>query len=336
MCLLVTPRPAAAQSCGGPSNCPGIFSYTTFAPDLGIWVDAQCFTTAGDQYSACLGGVSTATPGQLLGGVSCCASQFALALCACPPPNPLASAGPPPGPRLGPTPGDGPKCGDPVDAGTGLFTYDHTDLELSDVLPITLGRSYRELDTSSRAFGIGMALNYDLEIVMDPSGSYSYVNLVLPNGAQVYYPRTSPGGDFLDGAYQHTSSPTIYFGSTITWNGNGWTLARKDGTMMIFGSQAMLTSIIDRNGNTIQIQRPGKYPSPSSASNNNATLITSPSGRWISLTYDPNGRVERAQDNAGRTVWYTYDSGGHLSKVYDANGGTTTYSYDSRGGWRAT
>ena len=102
-----------------------------------------------------------------------------------------------------------------MDAGTGIFTYDHTDLALSDVSPIQLTRSYRELDASSRAFGFGMALNYDLEIIMDPTGNYSYVNLVLPDGAQLYYPRISPGSDFLDGLYQHTSSPTIYFGSTI-------------------------------------------------------------------------------------------------------------------------
>ena len=176
-----------------------------------------------------------------------------------------------------------------------------------------------------------MASSYDLEIVTDPSGNYSYVDLVLPNGAQLYYPRISPGNDFLDGVYQHTSSPTIYFGSTISWNGSAWVLSRKDGTQMLFAIESMLTTITDRNGNSVQIQRPGKYPSASSASNNNATLITSPSGRWISLTYDPNGRVERAQDNACRTVWYTYDSGGHLSKVYDANGGTTAYSYDSSG-----
>jgi RHS repeat-associated protein len=325
LALMVSSRPAQAQSCGGPSNCPGIIWYGF----NGIPIDGVCWQTAANQYEGCLGGVSTATPGQLLGGVQCCLSQYDLALCACPPPNPPVTS-----PPLGPKPGSGPTCGDPVDAGTGLFTYDHTDLELSDVVPIKLARSYRELDGTSRAFGVGMALNYDLEIVMDPSGNYSYVDLVLPDGAQVHYPRISPGGDFLEGVYQHTSSPTVYFGSTIKWAGSAWVLARKDGTQMTFGSDAMLTSVSDRNGNTVQIQRgnvSALWP------NDYTTLITSPNGRWISLTYAGygnsfyNARVVRAQDNTGRTVWYSYDTSDHLSKVYDANGGVTSYTYDSAG-----
>ena len=328
LCLFTSSRPAWAQTCVEQSNCPGILWYAV------IPIDITCAENASIQYSDCLSGVSTATPGTLLGGVTCCAAQFDLALCACPPPSPpVATSSPPtpPGPAPAPVPGKSCNAGDSAHPGTGIFTYQQTDLELADVMPIQLGRSYRESDGSSRAFGIGMASSYDLEIVTDPSGNYSYVNLVLPNGAQLYYPRISPGNDFLDGVYQHTSSPTIYFGSTISWNGSAWVLSRKDGTQMLFAIESMLTTITDRNGNSVQIQRPGKYPSASSASNNNATLITSPSGRWISLTYDPNGRVERAQDNASRTVWYTYDSGGHLSKVYDANGGTTAYSYDSSG-----
>src|SRR5208337_2206447 len=161
-------------------------------------------------------------------------------------------------------------------------------------------------DASSRAFGIGMASSYDLEIVTDPSGNYSYVDLVLPNGAQLYYPRISPGNDFLDGVYQHTSSPTIYFGSTISWNGSAWVLTRKDGTQMLFAIESMLTTITDRNGNAIQIQRPRELPNGSI--NYNATSITSPNGRSITLTYDSKGRVDSAQDNAGRTVWYVYNS----------------------------
>jgi YD repeat-containing protein len=324
--ILISSRPARAQSCSEQSNCPGIIWYTL------IRIDGTCFQNAGNQYSACLDGVPQATPGQLLGGVACCLSQFDLALCACPPPDPPPSAGPPPKPPVGaapaaPVPGSSCDAGENADPGTGTFAYQQTDLALADVMPIQLARSYRETDTSSRAFGTGMALNYDLEIVTDPSGNYSYVDLVLPNGAQLYYPRVSPGNDFLDGVYQHTSSPTIYFGSAIIWNGNAWVLTRKDGTTMTFGSEALLTSITDRNGNTVQIQR----NEGSDTSTDNATLITSPNGRSISLTYDSRGRVVSAQDNTGRTVWYVYNSNGQLSTVYDANGGTTTYAYGSAG-----
>ena len=322
--LILFPQPARAQqSCGEPA-CAGIIELLL----LGNF-DGDCSYAAGTQYGECLGGTVTGgTIGGMVCGVADCATEYAAALCGCPPPTEPVQPVPPA--RTAPAPGGGPKgCGDPVDAGTGIFTYEHTDLELSDVMPIKLGRSYRELDGSSRAFGIGMALNYDLEIVTDPSGNYSYVDLVLSDGAQVHYPRINGGNDFASAIYQHTSSPTIYFGSTISFNGYSWVLTRKDGTTMLFATEAMLTSITDRNGNTVQIQRPNGFWSPSN--NATATLIKSPNGRWISLTYDSNGRIDSAQDNTGRTAWYVYNSSGHLSKVYDANGGTTTYAYDSAG-----
>jgi RHS repeat-associated protein len=330
LCLLVSSRPAEAQSCGVSTDCPGWIWYAV------IPIDSACFQLASAQELNCEHGVPADTPTEILGGIACCYSQYDIALCACPPPGPPTPAGPAgyPSGNPAPVPGHGCDAGESADPGTGIFTYQQTDLTLADVTPIQLARSYRESDGVSRAFGVGMALNYDLEIVEDPSGSYQYVDLVLPDGAQVHYPRITPGGDFLDGVYQHTSSPTIYYGSTISWNGNAWVLARKDGTTMTFGSYAMLTSITDRNGNTVQIQRPNEsaqWP------NDNATLITSPNGRWISLTYagygdwSQNERVVSAQDNTGRTVYFSYDSTDHLSKVYDANGGTTTYAYDSAG-----
>lgn len=39
--------------------------------------------------------------------------------------------------------------------------------ELADVMPIRLTRTYRELDSGSGAFGIGMASSYDLQIPVD-------------------------------------------------------------------------------------------------------------------------------------------------------------------------
>jgi RHS repeat-associated protein len=321
---LASPRPAFAQSCTVDTDCPGLLWYVLNP------VDVDCLSATQQQLTNCQNSVVGQAPGAFLGGLACCGVQWQIATCACPPVNPPIAIAPGSA-NPNPKPGGEHTCGDPVDAGTGVFTYEHTDLQLSDVVPIQLTRSYRELDTSSRSFGIGMASNYDLQIVQDLSGNYSYVDLVLPDGAQVYYARITPGNDFLDGVYQHTSSPSIYFGSTIRWSAsaNAWLLARKDGIQMYFGLESMLTAIVDRNGNTVQIQRTTEFPNGSI--NYNATLVTSPNGRWISLSYDSNGRVDSAQDNAGRTVWYVYNSSGHLSTVYDANGGTTTYTYDSAG-----
>ena len=170
-----------------------------------------------------------------------------------------------------------------------------------------------------------MSDNYDIWISVDQGGSYTYADLILPDAGRIHYTRVSSGTSYIDAVFEATSSPGAYYGSKITWiSGVGWHLVMKDGTQMSFGGGSMLAAITDRNGNTVQVQR-----------GSGSTRIVSPHGRWISLTYDGltydgNGRVDRAQDNTGRTVWYAY-SGGHLSKFYDANGGVTSYSYDSAG-----
>ena len=301
--LLTASTRVMAQSCPS-NNCPGIIPLIAFG-DL----DIGCENVFSTQYSQCLSGVG----GAVIGGTACCAAQFDTNLCACPPANYAA----PPGPKVG----GGPTCGEPVDAGTGLFTYNHTDLKLSDTIPILLTRSYRELDTVSRAFGVGMTHNYDLILVLDPSGENAYIDLILPDRAVVHYPRISPGTDIPTAVFEHTSSPSIYFGSTIKWNTDGWTLTLKNGTQMVFWL-SRLVSITDRNGNTVQLQLDSDF---------NVTQITSPNGRWISLAYDSNDRVDRAQDNTGRTTYYVYSSSGHLTKAYDAAGHATLYSYDSAG-----
>ena len=232
------------------------------------------------------------------------------------------------------------ECGDPVDVSTGIFLYEHTDLTVADVMPIELTRSYRQ-NYGSAAFGIGMSDNYDLAVYPVPRGGLpalakktairtgdqaamspfaATVNLVMPDGGVIPYTSTLSGGG-LSATFVDNTLPTEFFGSTIVFNSAGyWLLTMKNGTTMQFGRGGLLTSITDRNGNTVQIQRDTHL---------SATKITSSNGRWIALYYDSNHRVYEAQDNSGRTTWYVYNPAGYLTKFYDANGGLTSYGYDS-------
>jgi hypothetical protein len=125
--------------------------------------------------------------------------------------------------------------GDPVDLGTGLFILTNTDVQLSDVLPISLQRTYRQNDTVSRSFGIGATHPYDMFLVgaAFPS-AYTYQELILPDGARVHYDRISTGTSYSDAVYEHTSSGTAFYKSRIAWNGDGWNLDLKDGSRITF------------------------------------------------------------------------------------------------------
>jgi RHS repeat-associated protein len=239
----------------------------------------------------------------------------------------------------------GPQDGDPVDLQTGLFIYNKTDLVLNDVIPLSLTRTYREGDTVSRSFGIGMSMNYDLYMVGDNDGNpegYTYQDLILADGERVHFALTNgnlAGPENGSTVYTATSTPGDFYGASVQSIydpsfGGAWLLTKADGTSYRFpysgvgayetnAQQNAITAMYDRSGNALTFSRDG--------STGNLLEVTSPNGRWIKFTYDASDRVIQAQDSAGRTTSYTYTAAGYLNTATDANGGVTTYTYDVDG-----
>jgi YD repeat-containing protein len=230
-------------------------------------------------------------------------------------------------PADGPPPGD---CcgedGDPVNLATGLFTLDATDLYLPDVIPIAVSRTYRQRDTIARPFGVGMTHPYAM-FLYDSGGAYQQADLILPDGGRIHYVRITPGGGWVEAilVHQETAStaatPTAFYKSTMRWNGNGWDITLKDGTVYVFGENAPLQAVRDRYGNQLTILH-------ANGQAGDVTQVISPNGRWIKFTY-ANGRISQVVDNIGRTVAYAYDAGGNLSTVTDPENHVTSYTYDS-------
>jgi len=227
----------------------------------------------------------------------------------------ISSGGSPPG--TGPENGDNDNDGEPVDLSTGLFVFNKVDLSLPDVMPITISRTYRPQDNVSRVFGIGSTHPY--EMFLWSINNYQETDLILPDGGRIHYVRISPGTSWGDAVYEHTTTPGVFYKSRISWNGTGWDLKLKDGTVYVFPEFQPLQSIRDRYGNKITITR----------SNGVISQITSPNGRWVQFTYDASNRISQVKDNIGRTVGYVYDASGRLWKVTDPKNGVTEYTYDT-------
>ena len=214
--------------------------------------------------------------------------------------------------------------GDPVDLATGLFVYEKTDVFLPDVIPIVLTRTYRQGDSVQRPFGIGTMHPYDINLWRPTGANYNEAALVLPDGARVKYVRTSPdpGTSFVGLVLEHTASPSVFYKSTITWNGNGWDLKLKNGTVLVFGDNLPLQEIRDKHGNSLKIVH-------TAGQSGLITRLVSPHNRWVTFTYDAAFRVSSVTDNLGRTASYTYDASGRLWKATDFGGGVTEYTYDT-------
>jgi RHS repeat-associated protein len=226
-------------------------------------------------------------------------------------------------PMANPTP-DSEEKGDPVDPSTGIFMMRKTDLSIPGVMPLELTRFYNSGDGLARPFGRGM--RHAFGMFLWSANQYQEADLFLPGGDKIHFVRTSPGTQFADAAFAHqetpstSATPTKFYKSTLAWNGHGWDLRLRDGTVYVFGDQAPLQAIRDRDGNEITVSHAldqvGKI-----------TQVTSSSGRWIAFTYDASNRIIQAKDNIGRTVVYTYTNG-NLATVTDAENNVTTYSYD--------
>jgi len=231
------------------------------------------------------------------------------------------------------TPNCGGSCaGDPVDTYTGLFTLDRTDLQVADVIPLEVKRTYRTQDNVPRSFGIGTTLSYDMFLVRDMTTGWTNMSLVLPDGSQINYTVGPSGSGPL---VAQTTASGAFYGSTLAGWVDGscpstvnayWCLTLKDGTVYGFPESDGTTNpragaviaMRDRHGNQLQFQRDGYA---------NLTQVTSPNGRHLDFTYDSLDRLTTASDDLGRTVTYQYDAYSRLVKAIDPLGNAETYTY---------
>lgn len=230
-------------------------------------------------------------------------------------------------PGKGPKPGSSCECGDPVDLATGLLVETATDLSLPDVAGVSFTRTYRQLDDTVRDFGIGGSDSLDLYLNLTASGDF---DLALPDGGTIAYDPTASTG-----VYDSTDTGTEYDGSVLTMGSSDpdgpFTLALKNGSTMTFGNPAYLTSVTDRFGNTLTINR-HEYEQSTSGGGQIESVVTS-SGRWLQFTYGAcvtgasTQCVTQIEDNSGRTVSYTYDQYGRLLTVTNPDGGVTTNTW---------
>lgn len=113
-------------------------------------------------------------------------------------------------------------------------------------------------------------------------------------------------------------------GSTLTQDpsSQGYLLVRPSGHQMRFDSDGRLLEMLDERG------RPVTY----GYTGDSVTSITDPAGQTISLTYDEQRRVQRADGLGGESVLYSYSATGDLETATRSRQGeqiTFTYEYDS-------
>lgn len=196
---------------------------------------------------------------------------------------------------------------EPVNTALGNYSYEHTDLKLSGNPGLAFTRAYNSQDTYQGPLGYGWTHSYNIFLSIPDSQT---ATVKYPDGHEEDYTANGDG----------TFSPAFggIYGVLVQNQDGTYTLKNKAQTVYNFASDGTLTSIVDKNGNTVSL----------SYTNGNLTSVTDPAGRTLSLTYDSSNRIVGITDSLGRTVSYTYDTNGNLASYTDANGGVWNYQYD--------
>jgi RHS repeat-associated protein len=211
---------------------------------------------------------------------TCNCGESTLSPCAAIPSNP----GPPTGN------GEGDNYGD-----RGEFYQSATDLSIPgrpgalSVVQYQLMRVYRSPSNSQSALGAKWDHTYFQRLIIEADGSVVYDNGL---GRNDHYLLNNQG---------QLVAPPEFYTSLVKNPGNTYTMRYQDGTIENFGPSGSITSITDRNGNT------------------------------LAFTYNSQGRLQTVTDTLGRPIQYSYNAQGQLQTVTDFIGRSVTYGYDSAG-----
>jgi RHS repeat-associated protein len=197
---------------------------------------------------------------------------------------------------------------EPVSTGNGNYYYQHTDFVIPGRgIPLVFQRTYNTLDAYSGPLGGNWTHSYNM-LLTQPSPTLAVIKWGDGHGE----------GFAVDGT---TWVPQQGVFSSLTQSLNGtFVLTRKDQTQYNFSSAGKLTSIQDRNGNTLVL---------SYDLSGNLIQVTDAVGRALTFSYDASNRIIRITDPIGRVVSFTYSATDDLASATDPAGGLTTFSYDS-------
>ncbi len=201
-----------------------------------------------------------------------------------------------------------------------------TDLFLSGAIPLAVTRCYRSWDNGDRTFGRNSTLAWDLF----PTGSrqpYTYIDVNTCDGNQLHFQRISKGTSYADAVYEHRATATAFLGSRFSWNGNGWDLKLRDGSIYLFPESyyakkpvdGALIKFRDAKGQTVKMERSDRRT---------LKRIAAPDGRAIMFKHDSADRIFEAEDDQKRKVSYLYDHGGRLVEVRGVQS-VRRYDYES-------
>jgi RHS repeat-associated protein len=204
--------------------------------------------------------------------------------------------------------------GDPINTRTGGLSYETEDISVpTSAGQLGFQRTYSSLATDlySDILGYGWTSSLDTRLFLpdDPAGKEGFV-LFKAHSANRY--------EFVDnGDDTYTPAPGVT--GSLVYDNLEYTLTLPDQSVYTFDDDGILQTRADPEG------RIWEYIYTSGL----LTQVSADGGdRYLSLTYDGQGRIETVSDQAERSVTFDYDEAGDLVSATDVSEGEWQYEYD--------
>ena len=207
----------------------------------------------------------------------------------------------------------------PCYVGSGDYAFSVGDLVLPTVAaPLAATRSYESALAIDGPLGFGWTssltarLTYAAYLLSPPSSVVTQAVLTMPNGGRYVF-RQGEAGAFVPPPGRRDELLRLPDGRFVL-------KVQKGGPEVTFAGDGSLTSMSDRYGNTIAIDRDsfGRVERMSDLGG---------SERFIEVFWGNDGRIAALHDSAGRGVAYRYSGVGALVEVDDLLGRTWGYAY---------
>ena len=186
--------------------------------------------------------------------------------------------------------------GDPVNAVTGNFIYDNTDIKITGRHTLEFKRFYNALDDVNRHIGKNWTHNFDIRLSE------------IEKGVTIYY---------ADSRQEYFSDTTENINKLNKLEDNSYELIFPDDSKYMFNSDGQLTLQIDKDGYEVKLSYEDEL----------LTKVENISGSF-EISYIDN-HIEKVTDHTGRVVSYEYEND-LLTKYTNSSCNTYTYDYDLR------
>jgi YD repeat-containing protein len=231
-----------------------------------------------------------------------------------------------------------------LDLRLGLLIDKHTDLYLSDTIPIEFQRVTRDGEQGRDPFGVSGWDNYD-EFLGSADNIQIFVERAdggrdelmrtprwMPVQALVKYvggpsEMAFEPGSGISGLFRASSFKRVWK-YEMAWHQlpfEHYDVRRFNGgvkTYLPCDSPDVNCSIVgyqDSQGRELKFERDSKR---------HLSRLTSPNGKWVGVGSAPDGRILAIDDSDGRTVLYKYDAANRLVGVTYPSGEIYHYEYD--------